>query len=166
MPTITILRSVSHCAASSADARLAGGECRVVLHPELAVAGPDEHDVAFADLDALCLRGCFEIARRDDLTDFHSLDASGLRHVEQHSASEEHADVLDAELLQSVGRAELRAPEAVVKVIVAVDPNADVTQAVELGADLADLAAEEIVVIDALDSCRWARRSASRESSS
>ena len=87
------------------------------------------------------------------------------RHVEQDAAREEDADVLDAELLQAVGRAELGAPEAVVEVIVAIDPHADVPQAVELGADLADLAAEEVVVIDALVLARWARRSASRGSS-
>ena len=68
----------------------------------------------------------------------------------QNSAREEDADVLDAELLQAVGRAELRATKAVVEVIIAIDPNADMPQAVELGADLADLAAEEVVVIDPL----------------
>ena len=88
------------------------------------------------------------------------------RHVEQHAAREEHADVFDAQLLEPIGRAELRAPESVIKIIVAADPHADVPQPVELRADLADLAAEEVVVIDALILARWGRRSASRGSSS
>src|ERR1700724_2668450 len=46
--------------------------------------------------------------------------------------------------------AELGAAEAVVEVVVAVDPHAHVAQAVELGADLADLAAEQVVMKHAL----------------
>ena len=58
------------------------------------------------------------------------------------------ADVLDAELLQAVGRAELGPLEAVVEDVLAADPDADVAQAVELRAHLADLAADQLVVVD------------------
>ena len=92
----------------------------------------------------------FEVSRGDDLAGLHPPDAPGRRDIQQHAAGEEHADVLDAQLLEAVGGAELRAAEAVVEVIVVADADAHVPQAVELGADLADLAAEEIVVIDAL----------------
>ncbi len=87
------------------------------------------------------------------------------RHVDQDAAREEHADVFDAELLEPVGGAELRSPEAVVKVVVAIEPDADVSQAVELGADLADLAAEQVSRDTRSGSCRSGRRSATRGSS-
>ena len=130
------------------------------------MAGADQHDVALADRrpPAPCRR-CLQVARGDDLADLHPLDALRTGHVEQHAAREEDADVLDPELRQAVGRAELRALEAVVEVVVAADPDADMAQAVELGADLADLAAEQLVVVDPLVLAARARRSASRGSS-
>src|SRR5262249_39193690 len=55
--------------------------------------------------------------------------------------------------------------EAVVEVVVIADSNAHVAESVELGADLADLAAEEVVVIHALILARWpaGRRAGDRE---
>src|SRR5262249_52515865 len=71
------------------------------------------------------------------------------RHVDQHAAREEYADLLDAQLLQAPRRAELRQLVAVVEVIVAAHADADVPQAVELRTDLADLAGEHLLVVDA-----------------
>src|SRR5205823_10602344 len=70
--------------------------------------------------------------------------------VEQHAAGEEGAGVLDAELLEAVGVAELGELVAVVEDVLGADADADVAEAVELGADLADLAANQLVVVDDL----------------
>ena len=80
---------------------------------------------------------------------FHRLD------VDQVPAREQRLQLLDAELLQAVGVADLGQREAVVEthlglVAVLAELDADVAEAVELGADLADLGREELVVIDEL----------------
>ena len=85
LPTSTILRWAEPRRGSHADAGLAGGEGRVVFHPKLAVAGADEHHVAFTDVHALRLGGDLEIVGCDHITDLHSFDTARLRHVEQHS---------------------------------------------------------------------------------
>ena len=129
------------------------------------MAGADQDDVSLTDSGARGLERQLEVSRGDDLAGLHPPDAAGPRDIQQHAAGEEHTDVLDAQLLEAVGRAELRAAEAVVEVIVVADADAHMPEAVELRADLADLAAEEIVVIDALILTRrpTGRRSRYRE---
>src|SRR5690606_9780042 len=121
----------------------------VVDVPELSPAGMKKDRVAGTDLvDALHLERAFDVLDRDDVRRIETLDAFVARNVEEHAAREQRADVLDAELREAIRRAELRQLEAVVEHIVAVDLGADVAEPVELRADLAELAADELVVED------------------
>src|SRR5690606_13197414 len=132
-----------------ARARLARAVRLVVDVPELTPAGVEQHRIARSDLvDALHRERALDVLDRDDVGRIEPLDALVARDVEQQAARKERADLLDAELRQAVRRAELGELETVVEDVVAVDLRADVAEPVELRADLAELAADELVVED------------------
>ena len=101
------------------------------------------HDVAGANLDALALERASQVRERDLVAAVEPRDALERGDVDEHAARHERADVLDAELREPVALRELGAVVAVVEEIA----DADVAQTVELRADLADLGADDLVVI-------------------
>jgi hypothetical protein len=130
------------------DARLAAVVRLGVLHSQPPEPSAHEDHVVRADAHALLVERRLEVLRGDDVAGVHAADAPVARHAGEYAAREEYAHVLDAELLQAVSLAELGAAEAVVEVIVAAHADADVAEAVELRADLADLTAEHLIVVD------------------
>ncbi len=102
-----------------------------------------EHDVAGANFRALPLERAAQIGERDLVAALEPRDAFERRDVDEHAARHERADVLDAELREPVGLRELAPVVAVVEQVA----DADVAEAVELRADLADLGADDLVVI-------------------
>ena len=93
-------------------------------------------------------------ATADLLARIHHAALHGLD-VDQMAAREQRLQLLGAELLQAVGVADLGGGEAVVEmhlalVAVLAELDADMAEAVELRADLADLGGEKFVVIDQL----------------
>ena len=90
------------------------------------------------------------MGRRDLVADVPRL----LRlHVDQVAAGEERLDMLHADLLEPVGALDLGPGKAVVVAVVGLvgrraDNGADMAEAVELGAHLADFGCEILVVID------------------
>src|SRR6185369_1355257 len=137
-----------------ADARRARAELGVIDHPERAPARVHEHDVARMNLGPLLLQRALQIRERDLVPAVESLDALVARDVHEHAARRDRADVLDAELLESIGLCEIEPVVAVVEEVA----DADVAEAVELRADLAELAAHELVVIDHLVRAERAER--------
>ena len=136
-----------------ADAGTAGIEAVVVLDPEVAPAGVEEHRVAFLDVvERHALRGerGIDMRRRDLVADIPRL----LRlHIDQVAAGEERLDVLHADLLEPVGALDLGPGEAVVVAVVGLvgrraDNGPDMAEPVELRAHLADFGREIFVVID------------------
>src|ERR671918_492709 len=137
----------------------AGGEPRpraalvvlgVVLLPQLAMAGAKQDGVALARrlLDALALERLLDVGDGDDVVDRQAVAAFHREDVEQDAAREERLEMLHAELLEPVGGADLLLGEAVVVADLAVaGGHADVPEAVELRADLADLAYEQLIVV-------------------
>src|SRR5262249_27207927 len=130
------------------DAGLAVEVLLVVLHPPETVAGVDEHDVAGVNLGLGEVERLLQIGGRDDGAGGEAALAADGGAVEYQAAGKEHASVLDAELLQAVGAAELGELVAVVEDVVVADVHADVAEAVELRADLADLAADQLIIVD------------------
>src|SRR2546425_959709 len=120
-------------------------ELRVVLLPELAVAGTEQHGVSLARLpDSLAPQRLLHVVHRDHVADGQALAALDGQDVEQDAAREERLQLLDADLFDSVRRADLFLRVAVVVTDLAVTRHhADVTEAVELRADLADLSDEQ-----------------------
>ena len=109
-------------------------------------------DVAF--LHVLALQRGAQVGDRDLLAGVHHA-ALERPEVEQVAAREQRLQLLDAELLQAVGVADLGRGEAVVEmhlalVAVLAELDADMAEAVELGAGLADLGRQELVVVDQL----------------
>ena len=98
------------------------------------------------DLHVLALERALEVRRRDLVARRQLVNALELRDVDQHAARDDGADVLDAELGEPLGLGELGAAIAVVEQVA----DAEVTEAVELRADLPELAADDLVVIDRL----------------
>ena len=83
-------------------------------------------------------------------------------------AGEKRLQLLDSELLQAIGVADFRRRVAVVEahlglVAVLAQLEADVPEAVELGADLADLGCQELVMVDELVRAEWAARRSARD---
>ncbi len=75
--------------------------------------------------------------------------------IDQHAARDDRMELLDTEAFEPVGGGELPFDEAVVEahllaIAVRADLHADVAETVELGADLADLGRQELVVPDDL----------------
>src|SRR4030095_15034294 len=124
-------------------------ELGVVLLPQLRVAGAEEHRVALAGLaDPLPRERRAHVVHRDHVADRQPLAALRRQDVQQDAAGEERLEVLDAELLQAVGAADLFLRQAVVIADLAVArDHSDVAQAVELRSDLPDLAKEQLIVI-------------------
>src|SRR6266446_6256907 len=112
--------------------------------------GSDQHHIPLADGHAFFLQSTLQILGRHDLPDFHTVDVFVASHVHQHAAREKYADIFDAEFFEAIRLAKFGAAKAVIEVVVAGHSDADVPQAVKLSADLTDLAAENLVVIDHL----------------
>ena len=148
--------------------RLAGtGAALVVLVvellPELAVAGVEEDGIALPGLaQAGHAQGAHHVVQGDDVVDGQPIEALVAGDVEEDAAREEGPAVVDAELLESIGAAHLLLGEAVVVADLGADLVADVTEPVELRADLPDLAAEHLVVVVEDVGSERARRSAHR----
>src|ERR1700722_19513041 len=82
----------------------AAGVARPVARREtpFLMPGPDVHEIAFTDLDALCLGAVVEIGDGDGITIVERRNALEARDVEQHASSDHLvANMLDAELLRA-----------------------------------------------------------------
>src|SRR5207302_4640036 len=161
-------------AGADAEPRLARVELRAALglllgrqglplrvEPEVAVASVEEHAVALADLgEALAVHHRLDVGGGDDaralgvLGDRQPLHAAVGGAVEEDAPADERlfGHVLDAEDAQAedaTARASLVGlftPAPVAVEVALRGPHADVARAVELGADLADLGLDELVV--------------------
>ena len=135
----------------------------VINTPKVAPPVVEEHHVAVLDIilrHPLGLQGAVHV--------LHSDHGSGVQHltlvavyVDQDSPGEDGLDALDPEILQAVGSPNLVFGESVVEPLHAVVDVANVSQAVELGPDLAQLAHDELIVKDQATGervRRWARR--------
>src|SRR5262249_55063942 len=140
-------------------------ELGVVLLPELAVPGPEQHGVALPGLaNPLSPQRRLYIVHRDHVADGQTLATLDGQHVEEDAAREEGLQLLDADLLDPVRSADLLLREAVVVTDLAVARHhADVTEAVELRADLADLTDEQLVVVVELVIAEGAARGCARQ---
>jgi hypothetical protein len=137
------------------DARLTAVEAVVVLYPQLAPAGVEKDRIARLDvalLHVLLGERSAEVSQSDLFADihhaaFHCLD------IDKMSAGEQRLQLLDTELLEAIGICHIGHREAVVEDHLAqvsgiAELDADMTEAVELGAGLADFGGEIFVVVD------------------
>src|SRR5215813_14046327 len=115
-----------------------------------------EHDrVARLDValgDVLLLQRGLDIGCGDLLACVHH-PAFEPDHVDQMRAREDRLELLNSELLETIGVADLRSSEAIVESHLALVAgiahlDTNMTETVELRAGLADLGSEKLVVID------------------
>src|SRR5262249_60821635 len=121
-----------------ADARVALAEARVVLAPEPAPAGVDDHRIAGLQAHALPLQRLLQILDGDLVRVAEHVDTLQSGHVDEHPARHQRADVFDAEL----GEARARGDVVSLVAVVVAGFRRLLGEALELGADLADLARE------------------------
>ena len=125
-----------------ADARAALHVPRVVLGPQLVPARVDEHRVARLQRDPLARQGVLQVLGGDLVGVGEGVHALERRDVDEHAAGHEGAHLLDAELGEAAASRDGAGLEAVVVAVLV----RLVREAVELGADLADLRDDELLV--------------------
>ena len=73
-----------------------------------------QHDVALADFDALLFDGALDLGDVESGAFLDDVGAEIAGHVEQHTPGDERRNLLDAELLQTIGCGEVTRLKSVV----------------------------------------------------
>src|SRR5260221_1707047 len=106
---------------------------------------PNHHHIPLVYLQLGFLKASLQVGGRDNIAGRQSFLFAHASHVQQDAAREEYAHVLNAELLVAKGVGELGSFVAVIEIVVVVHVDADMAKAVELSANLADLATKHFI---------------------
>lgn len=103
------------------------------------MAGVKQHHISFCrPLDALSGQSPLDVLRHDHIADRQTPAPFIRQHMEENATREEDADVMNAQLFETIRAAQLVLLEAVVVDHFAADERADMPKAVELGSHLHD----------------------------
>jgi hypothetical protein len=88
-------------------------EARIVLAPEPAPAGVDDDGVARLQVHVLPLQRLLQVLHGDLVRVAEHVHALERRHVDEHTARHQGADLLDAELAEAGARRDVVGPEVI-----------------------------------------------------
>ena len=114
------------------------------------MASVNQNRIALSNFSLLLRQRVLKVLGSDDFPNRKTIDFFICCDVDQNSASENRPDIFNPQALESVGSAKIAAIEAVVKQVLSINADTDMSKTVELGSNLTNLRANEFIMTDKL----------------